>query len=135
MSLPTAEQESSGSDTEGGIMISIHVPHEEGVVMGSLVPESPHKEALEGEIKALRQEVKILRHEIVRFDKTKERVAELELELEITKSQLRRFQRNEVISLAVRREIALENLRRAHGGSTSPLTQEEIDENDYDTID
>ncbi len=135
MSLALSHDESVGSDTEGGILISIEVPPPQDIEMNSVVPQSLEGENLLAEIKALREEVKILKHEISGFEKSKERVAELELELEITKIQLRRFQRNEIISLAVRREIALENLRRAHGSVEEPLSQEEIEENDYDTID
>ncbi len=135
MSLALSQEESFGSDTEGGILITIEVPHQQEIEMESIVPQSPEGESFLAEIKGLRQEVKILKHELCGYEKSKERVAELELELEITKLQLRRFQRNEMISLAVRREIALENLRRVHGGSEEPVSQEEIEENDYDTID
>ena len=64
------------------------------------------------EMSANNSEVTFLRQQLDGYEKCKSRVAELELELEITKIQLRRFQRNELIALAVRREIALDNLRR-----------------------
>ena len=138
--LPQQEHIVTGAIQEdnsgGGVMMTIDVPsRDEDVPIPPIVPQQTDGSDFIPEIKALRQEVKLLNAEILGYEKSKERVAELELELEITKIQLRRFQRNEILSLAVRREIALENLRRAYGGTEERLSQEEIEHNDYDTID
>ena len=96
----------------------------------------------------LKEELQDVKKNLKEYEDLKMKHAELQLELDITKSQLQRFQRNEMDLLAVRREIALQNLRRHHNDNTEsdfnnvvcrcPGGGEillEDSEDDYDTID
>ncbi len=117
-------------------------------VLTQQVSSGAKNQPLTSIIVQLQKDLQDMKEQIKQYEDLKHKHAELQLELDITKSQLQRFQRNEMDLLAVRRQIALENLRRHHYENAEtdypdyavcrcPGSETLLDdlEEDYDTID